>query len=112
MSPVAIFIAALAVVLIAVLVRAVKIVRPYQQGLVERLGRYKTTKQPGFNLIVPFMERIEHDGEEMRRSNAKSVTRKLKIFPYRTANNPAPMAGNAQKRSARNLTSHGASRAS
>ncbi|MGI9606254.1 MAG: SPFH domain-containing protein [Acidimicrobiales bacterium] len=59
MSPAAIFIAAIAVVVIAVLVRAVKIVRPFQQGLVERLGRYKTTKQPGFNLILPFIERIQ-----------------------------------------------------
>ncbi len=55
----AIFIAAIAIVAIAVLVRAVKIVRPYQQGLVERLGRYKTTKQPGFNLIMPFIETIQ-----------------------------------------------------
>lgn len=59
MSAAAIFIAAVAVVLIAVLVKAVKIVRPFQQGLVERLGRYKTTKQPGFNLILPFIERIQ-----------------------------------------------------
>lgn len=59
MSPAAIFIAAIAVVLITVLVKAVKIVRPFQQGLVERLGRYKTTKQPGFNLILPFIERIQ-----------------------------------------------------
>ncbi len=55
----AIFIAAVAVVVIVVLVRAVKIVRPFQQGLVERLGRYKTTKQPGFNLILPFIETIQ-----------------------------------------------------
>lgn len=55
----AIFTAAIAVVLIAVLVQAVKIVRPFQQGLVERLGRYKTTKQPGFNLILPFIERMQ-----------------------------------------------------
>jgi regulator of protease activity HflC (stomatin/prohibitin superfamily) len=58
-NPAALFIAAVAVVLIAVLIRAVKIVRPFQQGLVERLGRYKTTKQPGFNLILPFIERIQ-----------------------------------------------------
>ena len=55
----AIFTAAIAIVLIAVLVQAVKIVRPFQQGLVERLGRYKTTKQPGFNLILPFIERMQ-----------------------------------------------------
>jgi len=59
MSASAVFIAAIAIVLIAILVRAVKIVRPYQQGLVERLGRYKTTKQPGFNLIMPFIETLQ-----------------------------------------------------
>ncbi len=59
MSAAAIFIAAIAIVAIAVLIRAVKIVRPFQQGLVERLGRYKTTKQPGFNLIMPFIERLQ-----------------------------------------------------
>ncbi|MFV1991920.1 MAG: SPFH domain-containing protein [Acidimicrobiales bacterium] len=59
MNPAAIFIAAIAIVLIAVLIKAVKIVRPYQQGLVERLGRYKVTKQPGFNLIMPFIERMQ-----------------------------------------------------
>ena len=59
MSAAAIFIAAIAIVVIAVLVRAVKIVRPYQRGLVERLGRYKTTKEPGFNLIMPFVETLQ-----------------------------------------------------
>ncbi len=59
MSAAVIVIAALAVVAIAFLVSAVKIVRPYQRGLVERLGRYKTTKDPGFNLIAPFIETIQ-----------------------------------------------------
>jgi regulator of protease activity HflC (stomatin/prohibitin superfamily) len=49
-------IVAIAVVGIAYLIGAVKIVRPYQRGLVERLGRFKTTKEPGFNLILPFIE--------------------------------------------------------
>jgi len=53
-------IAALLVVLVIIfLFMAVKIVRPYQRGLVERLGRYRTTKDPGFNIIVPFIETIE-----------------------------------------------------
>ncbi|CAN5594316.1 SPFH domain-containing protein [soil metagenome] len=59
MTVTALIIAALALVAIAFLVGAVKIVRPYQRGLVERLGRYKTTKDPGFNLIVPFIETIQ-----------------------------------------------------
>jgi len=54
-----VILAAVAVVGVAFLASAVKIVRPYQRGLVERLGRYKTTKDPGFNLIIPFIERMQ-----------------------------------------------------
>lgn len=59
MNVAAILIAAVFVVGVAFLVGAVKIVRPYQRGLVERLGRYKATKEPGFNLIIPFIERMQ-----------------------------------------------------
>ena len=45
--------------IIAALVAAVKIVRPYQRGLVERLGKYKTTRDPGLTLIVPFIETMQ-----------------------------------------------------
>jgi regulator of protease activity HflC (stomatin/prohibitin superfamily) len=54
-----IIIAAIAIVGIAFLINAVKIVRPFQRGLVERLGRYKTTKEPGLNLIIPFIETMQ-----------------------------------------------------
>lgn len=36
----------------------IKIVRPYERGLVERLGRYKTTISPGIHVILPFFERM------------------------------------------------------
>jgi regulator of protease activity HflC (stomatin/prohibitin superfamily) len=58
-SAIVIVIAAIALVGLVVLVGAVKIVRPFQRGLVERMGRYKTTKQPGFNLILPFIETMQ-----------------------------------------------------
>ena len=48
-----------AIVGLAVLAGAVKIVRPYQRGLVERLGKYKTTREPGLTLIVPFIETMQ-----------------------------------------------------
>jgi regulator of protease activity HflC (stomatin/prohibitin superfamily) len=49
----------LAGVLILVLAsRAIKIVRPWQKGLIERLGRYQRTADSGLSLIVPFMERM------------------------------------------------------
>jgi regulator of protease activity HflC (stomatin/prohibitin superfamily) len=59
MPVIVILIVAIAVVGLAVLVAAVKIVRPYQRGLVERLGKYKTTKEPGLQLIVPFIETMQ-----------------------------------------------------
>ena len=59
MNPIAIVLIVIAIIGIGVLVGAVKIVRPYQRGLVERLGKYKTTKDPGLNLILPFIETMQ-----------------------------------------------------
>ncbi|MEM9034082.1 MAG: SPFH domain-containing protein [Actinomycetota bacterium] len=56
MNPAAIVIVAIGIVGLGVLSTGVKIVRPYQRGLVERLGRYKTTKEPGFHFIFPFID--------------------------------------------------------
>jgi regulator of protease activity HflC (stomatin/prohibitin superfamily) len=59
MNPIAIVVGVIALIGILVLVGAVKIVRPYQRGLVERLGKYKATKNPGLNLILPFIETMQ-----------------------------------------------------
>jgi regulator of protease activity HflC (stomatin/prohibitin superfamily) len=59
MTPVAIAVGVVALIMIAVLVAAVKIVRPYQRGLVERLGKYKATKEPGLHLIFPFIDTMQ-----------------------------------------------------
>ena len=37
----------------------IKIVRPYQQGIVEQLGKYKQTTGPGLKLIVPIMQSMK-----------------------------------------------------
>ena len=34
----------------------IKIVRPYQQGIIEQLGKYKMTTGPGLKLIVPIIQ--------------------------------------------------------
>jgi regulator of protease activity HflC (stomatin/prohibitin superfamily) len=59
MNPIAIVLIVIALIGIGVLVSAVKIVRPFQRGLVERLGKYKTTRDPGLNLILPFIETMQ-----------------------------------------------------
>ncbi|HIE53533.1 MAG TPA: SPFH/Band 7/PHB domain protein [Armatimonadetes bacterium] len=51
-------IAVLAVLLIVFGANALKIVRPYEKALVERLGKYRKTLDPGLHLIWPFIEII------------------------------------------------------
>jgi regulator of protease activity HflC (stomatin/prohibitin superfamily) len=46
------------VVLLVLAGRSIKIVRPWQKGLIERLGKYQRTADSGLSLIVPFMERM------------------------------------------------------
>ena len=53
-----IVLAVLAFVLFIVVASSVRIVRPYQRGVVERLGRYRSTADPGLRLIIPFVDRI------------------------------------------------------
>lgn len=36
----------------------VRIVRPYQRGIVERLGKYKETVDPGLRIIIPVVDKI------------------------------------------------------
>ena len=36
----------------------VRIIRPYQRGIVEMLGKYQTTVDPGLRIIIPFVQTI------------------------------------------------------
>ncbi|HEX5367325.1 MAG TPA: SPFH domain-containing protein [Acidimicrobiales bacterium] len=51
-----ILLAVIALVLFVYVVAGVKIVLPYQKGLVEQLGKYKQTVDPGLRLIVPWFQ--------------------------------------------------------
>lgn len=55
---VAIVAAAVFALLLVFLASAVKIVRPYQRGVIERLGRYYATVEPGLRLILPFIDKL------------------------------------------------------
>jgi len=48
----------LAVVIFIIAASGIKIIRPFEKGLVERLGKYRREAQPGLQFIIPFMERI------------------------------------------------------
>src|SRR3989442_6773716 len=53
-----IVLAVLAFLLFVLALTSIKIVRPYQRGVVERLGRYRGTVDPGLRIIVPFVDRV------------------------------------------------------
>ncbi len=54
--------AAIVLILIFVLViyvaLAIKIVQQHELGLTERFGRYRTILDPGFHMIVPFIDKV------------------------------------------------------
>ena len=47
-----------AFVLIFVVTTGTKIIRPYQKGIVERLGKYQRTADSGLTIIIPFLEKL------------------------------------------------------
>jgi len=49
-----------AIIVLAVLIffSGIRIVRPTHRGLIERLGKYNRFATPGFNWIIPFLERL------------------------------------------------------
>lgn len=49
----------IAAVLVFIIVgNSLKIVRPWEKGLIERLGKYQRTADSGLTVIVPFMEHL------------------------------------------------------
>lgn len=40
------------------LASAIRIIRPYEKGVVERLGKYQRTFEPGLHIIIPFLDRV------------------------------------------------------
>lgn len=49
----------IALFVFVVAIAGIRIVQPYQKGVIERLGRYQRTAQPGLTLIVPFVDSIQ-----------------------------------------------------
>ncbi|MCL2024257.1 MAG: SPFH/Band 7/PHB domain protein [Coriobacteriia bacterium] len=47
-----------AMVVVVFAARAVRIIRPHERGVVERLGKYQQTWEPGLHLLVPFIDRV------------------------------------------------------
>jgi len=58
MSPGLIVLIAVAVAVMFVLGRAIRIVPQARAGVVERLGRYQRTLSPGLAVVIPFVDRV------------------------------------------------------
>ncbi len=58
-TAVIVVIIAVIVLLMVVVATSVRIVRPYQKGILEQLGKYKETKDPGLHLILPFVQKLQ-----------------------------------------------------
>lgn len=48
----------LVIVVFVIAGKGIKIVRPYEKGLIERMGKYQRTADSGLTIIIPFLERI------------------------------------------------------
>jgi regulator of protease activity HflC (stomatin/prohibitin superfamily) len=57
--PTLIVTAVLAVFVIIVVARSVRIVPQAREGVVERLGRYSRTLKPGLHVLIPFLDRLK-----------------------------------------------------
>jgi regulator of protease activity HflC (stomatin/prohibitin superfamily) len=58
METAAVVVLAFIILLVVYVALAIKIVQQHEKGLVERFGRYRKTVGPGFNMIVPFIEKM------------------------------------------------------
>ncbi|NOY88863.1 MAG: SPFH/Band 7/PHB domain protein [FCB group bacterium] len=56
MNPVVLFLLAAAIFAFIIVAMSVRIIRPFEKGLVERLGKYQRLLDPGLNMIVPFFD--------------------------------------------------------
>ena len=58
MSAPVILLAVIGFFLFVYVLSGVKIVRPYQRGVVEQLGKFKNTVDPGLQIIIPFIQTV------------------------------------------------------
>jgi regulator of protease activity HflC (stomatin/prohibitin superfamily) len=58
MNSVGIFLGVAAVFVFIVVLSAVRIIRPFERGMVERLGRFQRLLDPGLNMVLPFFDTV------------------------------------------------------
>ena len=59
MDGIQLLIIALVVLAFALALLSVRVIRPFEKGLVERLGKFQRVLDPGLNLIIPFFDTVQ-----------------------------------------------------
>ena len=62
---------AVGIFVIVFFLAGIRIIRPIGRGLIERFGKYKRFAQPGFNWIIPVVDRMIHINITERMVNAE-----------------------------------------
>jgi len=57
-NPVVVFLIVACVAAVILVLLSIRIIRPFERGLVERLGKYQRALGPGLNLIAPFFDTV------------------------------------------------------
>ncbi len=52
------FVLALVLILLAIIIPGIRIINQYERGVVLRLGRYSRTLDPGFRVIIPYIDKM------------------------------------------------------
>ncbi len=58
MNPVILFLIVAIIFAFILVTASIRIVRPFERGLVERLGRFQRVLEPGLNLIIPLFDTV------------------------------------------------------
>ncbi len=58
MNPVVLFLAVAIIFAFILVTASIRIVRPFERGLVERLGRFQRVLEPGLNIIFPLIDTV------------------------------------------------------
>lgn len=58
MNPVVLFLIVAIIFAFILVTASIRIVRPFERGLVERLGRFQRVLEPGLNLIIPLFDTV------------------------------------------------------
>lgn len=48
----------IAILIVAIIIPGIRIINQYERGVVLRLGRYKRTLEPGFRVIIPYIDKM------------------------------------------------------